>query len=103
MKLYNIGTKIVNVGAKVLMPGSDMPITKIQAETPAIKVLVKHGFLKLEEDGKAEFVEPNIEEVKAEAKVEDKVEAPVEETKEEAKAEEPQKEVKKAAKKVTAE
>jgi hypothetical protein len=49
MKVHNIGSKIVNIGSTALMPGDSMDITEIQAGTPAIKVLAKHNFLRLDE------------------------------------------------------
>lgn len=95
MKLKNIGTKIIHVGAKVLMPEDTMPITELQANTPAIQVLIKHKKLELIADTKevAQKEETKAEEKATEEKVEEKA-AAKEETKEVAK-----KEAKKATKK----
>lgn len=95
MKLKNIGTKIIHVGAKVLMPEDTMPITELQANTPAIQVLIKHKKLELIADAKevAQKEETKAEEKATEEKVEEKA-AEKEETKEVA-----QKEAKKATKK----
>lgn len=95
MKLKNIGTKIIHVGAKVLMPEDTMPITELQAKTPAIQVLIKHKKLELIADAKevAQKEETKAEEKATEEKVEEKA-AEKEETKEVA-----QKEAKKATKK----
>lgn len=95
MKLKNIGTKIIHVGAKVLMPEDTMPITELQANTPAIQVLIKHKKLELIADAKevVQKEETKAEEKATEEKVEEKA-AEKEETKEVA-----QKEAKKATKK----
>lgn len=95
MKLKNIGTKIIHVGTKVLMPEDTMPITELQANTPAIQVLIKHKKLELIADAKevAQKEETKAEEKATEEKVEEKA-AEKEETKEVA-----QKEAKKATKK----
>lgn len=47
MILKNIGSKIVNVGSVVVMPGSDHPFPKTALDTPAIKALCKLGFLEI--------------------------------------------------------
>lgn len=100
MKLKNIGTKIINVGEKVLMPDAEMEITELQAKAPAIQVLIKHKMLELtaetkevaqKEEAKAET---KAEEKATEEKVEEKAAEVKEETKEVA-----QKEAKKATKK----
>lgn len=62
MILRNIGTKIVNVGSVVLMPGDNQSFPKSMVDTPAIHTLCEKGFLKLEEEA---------EEKKAEKKPED--------------------------------
>lgn len=95
MKLKNIGTKIIHVGAKVLMPEDTMPITELQANTPAIQVLIKHKKLELIADAKevVQKEETKAEEKATEEKVEEKA-AEKEETKEVA-----QKEARKATKK----
>ena len=96
MKLKNIGTKIIHVGAKVLMPEETMPITELQAKTPAIQVLIKHKKLELIADAKevAQKEENKAEEKATEEKVEEKAAEEKAETKEVA-----QKETKKATKK----
>lgn len=96
MKLKNIGTKIIHVGVKVLMPEDTMPITELQANTPAIQVLIKHKKLELIADAKEATRE---EETKADEKTtEEKVEEKAAEEKAETK-EVAQKETKKATKK----
>ena len=71
MLLRNIGSKIINVGPVVLMPGNDMTITEKEAGTPAIKALCKKGLLAVEKDA----AEPVKEEQPAEP-VEELVKAP---------------------------
>lgn len=100
MTLYNVGTKIVNVGATVLMPGDSTPITDEQANVPSIQVLVNHGFLKLG-DAPVEKTED-----KADDKTEDKTESTADtkdtaETPAETATDAPKEEVKKAVKKTT--
>jgi len=100
MKLKNIGTKIIHVGTKVLMPEDTMPITELQANTPAIQVLIKHKKLELIADAKevAQKEEAKAETKAEEKATEEKVEEKAAEVKEETK-EVAQKEAKKATKK----
>lgn len=45
MKILNTGSKVVNIGTTVLLPGKDMTCNKAIAEAPSIKALVEKGFL----------------------------------------------------------
>ena len=58
MILRNIGTKIVNVGTIVLMPGDEHPFTDKEANTPAINKLCKKKFLEKVADQQIPFAEP---------------------------------------------
>ena len=86
MLLKNIGTKIINVGAVVLMPGEETKISEKAAKTPSIKALCKRGLLSLEEEAKpAKKEEPA---KKAEKTAEEPVEEVIEEKAENEEAEE---------------
>ena len=52
MKILNTGSKVVNIGSTVLLPGKDMPCTKAIAEAPSIKALVGKGFLTIIDEPK---------------------------------------------------
>ena len=53
MKLVNIGSKIINVGATVLMPDSEMQVTEEVASLPAIKAFERMGLVKVKKDARA--------------------------------------------------
>ncbi len=50
MLLKNIGSKIVNVGPVIMMPGDEKSFPKSAVDTPAIRTLCEFGFLSLEEE-----------------------------------------------------
>lgn len=50
MILHNIGTKIINVGSTILMPGDSMQISKVTAQLPAIEAFCEMGFTSIEND-----------------------------------------------------
>lgn len=50
MIIKNIGAKIISVGTTVLMPDTEMKVSKEIAETPAIKAFARLGFVKVEDD-----------------------------------------------------
>jgi len=64
MLLINTGTKIVNVGSYVIMPGDSKPFPARMLDTPAIKILCKHGMLKVVEESPEQ--EAKLEEAEAE-------------------------------------
>lgn len=45
MILSNVGTKIINVGSTVLMPGDNMKISAETAKLPAIEAFKEMGFV----------------------------------------------------------
>ena len=59
MKLRNLSDKIINVNTAVVLPGSEIAITKAEADTPAMKALANFNIISLteEEPKKAEPVE----------------------------------------------
>lgn len=77
MKLKNIGEKIVNVGATVVMPGEEASFPDSVVDTPAMHVLAGLGFIELV---KEEVVEPKEEAVpETKAEEESKEEEPAKE------------------------
>ena len=50
MIIKKIGTKIVNIGATVLMPDTEAKFSKEIASAPSIKALEELGFIKMEDD-----------------------------------------------------
>ena len=50
MLLHNIGSKIINVGTTILMPGDSMNITEETSNLPAIKAFCEMGFTLVEKD-----------------------------------------------------
>lgn len=48
MNIKNIGSKIVNIGTIVLMPGDTATLDSKWDNVPAIDSLVEHGFLAVE-------------------------------------------------------
>lgn len=45
MTLLNIGSKIINVGTTILMPGDKMEISEEISKLPAIQAFVELGFV----------------------------------------------------------
>lgn len=52
MIIKNIGSKIISIGATVLMPDNEMKVSADIASTPAIKTFARMGLVKIEEDEK---------------------------------------------------
>ena len=50
MILHNVGSKIINVGTTILMPGDSMNITAEVAKLPAIEAFAEMGFVMVEGD-----------------------------------------------------
>ena len=50
MILHNIGSKIINVGTTILMPGESMNINADTAKLPAIQAFCEMGFVMVEGD-----------------------------------------------------
>ena len=50
MILHNIGSKIINVGTVILMPGDSMNITADTAALPAMQAFCEMGFVMIEGD-----------------------------------------------------
>ena len=69
MKLKNIGSKIINVGSTVMMPGDEGEFPKSMVDTPAILVLCKLGYLEMSESEPAP-----VKEEEPEAEQEEKTE-----------------------------
>ena len=76
MNIKNIGSKIVNIGTIVLMPGDSVTLDSKWNDVPAIRSLVDHGFLAVEavENKKPELWEgaedeANISELEAKEEV----------------------------------
>lgn len=58
MILSNIGTKIINVGSTVLMPGDNMKINAEIATLPAIEAFKEMGFVSIIGDETSHATEP---------------------------------------------
>lgn len=58
MILSNIGTKIINVGSTVLMPGDNMKINAEIAALPAIEAFKEMGFVSIIGDETFHAAEP---------------------------------------------
>ena len=80
MKIRNIGTKVVGVNNKVMMPDDEMEFSDLVVNTPGFKALVNAGILKVVEESKPVEEKP-VEKPKAKKKAEPKKEEPVEEPK----------------------
>lgn len=50
MILHNIGSKIINVGPTILMPGDSMNISEEISKLPAIRAFCEMGFVMVEGD-----------------------------------------------------
>ena len=70
MKLKNVSVKVINIGAKVLMPGAEMEVSAEIAHLPAIRAMVRMGLLTVEDNGAAEAAAKAKAEAKAKAKAE---------------------------------
>lgn len=53
MTLLNIGSKIINVGTTILMPGDKMEISEEISKLPAIQAFVELGFISIVGEAKA--------------------------------------------------
>lgn len=51
--IKNNGNKIVNIGTQAVMPGAEVSVADIVAETPAIKILAQRGTLTISETERA--------------------------------------------------
>lgn len=70
MILSNVGTKIINIGSTVLMPGDNMKISAETAKLPAIEAFKEMGFVAVigEETTSPATVEENAEDETATVK-----------------------------------
>lgn len=75
MLLKNTGSKLINVGSTVLMPGDEKNVPDAFADTPALKTFIRMEYLQIvseseapakvaEEEPKAEEVEKPVEDEK---------------------------------------
>ena len=78
MKLVNTSSKVINVGATVLMPDDEMTITAEIAELPSIKALAAKQLLKLDDSDEREAALKAKAEEKARAEAEAKLKAEAE-------------------------
>ena len=62
MILSNVGTKIINIGSTVLMPGDNMKISAETAKLPAIEAFKEMGFVAVIGEETAPTAEPAAEE-----------------------------------------
>ncbi len=53
MKLKNTSEKVISIGSSVVMPDGVITIAKERAEAPAIKALIKQGFVSVENESSA--------------------------------------------------
>ena len=81
MKIRNIGTKVVGVNNKVMMPDDEMEFSDAVVNTPGFKALMNAGILKILEESNPVAEEKPVEKPKAKKKAEPKKEEPVEEPK----------------------
>lgn len=80
MKIRNIGTKVVGVNNKVMMPDDEMEFSDAVVNTPGFKALMNAGILKILDESKPVEEKP-VEKPKAKKKAEPKKEELVEEPK----------------------
>lgn len=76
MKIKNTGAKIINIGAKILMPDGSMEINEATFKLPAIQAFVSMGLLTVD-DGDAKFQQA-VEEAAAKKLAEEKEKAEAE-------------------------